>query len=334
MSKEQLYIRSEMDVLQARKISLSVASKIGFTDIECAEIEIIISELGTNIIKHANSRGMIILDYPADAPVRFLEITARDFGNGATGMNGKVRHNTNNYFEDGYSTSATLGIGLPGVRRLADEFDFRSNEVNGVDVVVKKINKKNNYKKFSCSAFTCPKFGEKYSGDNFYLKHLNNGLFFCVIDSLGHGYNAYKSTQIALNIIQNNYQNSLSSIIEKCHENLRHERGAAIALGRIDLSRKVITYLAVGNIVTWIYSGETSKQLMYFNGTVGVIFKNIHESEYPVENGSCLVVCSDGISSKFDINPELQRKSAQEIAHYIFKNFTKSHDDATVLAIK
>ena len=52
-------ITKESDVLKARVVGKKIAAAIGFGEIGVAEIEIVISELGTNVIKHGGSRGTI-----------------------------------------------------------------------------------------------------------------------------------------------------------------------------------------------------------------------------------------------------------------------------------
>lgn len=326
--KQQIIIHNEMDVLRSRKIGTAMAAKMGFSDIDCAEIEIVISELGTNIIKHAESNGELFFYVSHDQKSDFLEIMAIDYGQ----QNTKISEV--DFFQDGISSKGSLGIGLSGVRRMVDEFDIKFKDDTGVHITVKKRLQNRKINTIKCSAFSCPKFGEKSSGDGFWLKHLHDGVFFCLIDTLGHGEEAHEVTKIALAVIENNYQNSMIDIIEKCHIHLKGKRGAAIALGRIDIQKNIFKHISVGNIETRIYSSVKTKNPFYFNGTVGLIYRNIYESQYQFCEDSCIVMYSDGISSKFELDALSLRKSAQEIAHHIFKNFVRKHDDATVLVLK
>ena len=56
--------------------------------------------------------------------------------------------------------------------------------------------------------------------------------------------------------------------------------------------------------------------------------------EYPYSEGSCIIMFSDGISGKFDIDAAVLRKTAQEISHFVFSKYAKDHDDATVLVVR
>ena len=108
-----------------------MALQLGFRATDATLIATAISELARNILLYAKS-GEIAIAPLERGESRGLTVVARDRGPGIV--------DTTRAMEDGYSTSGRLGLGLPGVRRLMDEFDLRSHAGEGTTVTVKKWN--------------------------------------------------------------------------------------------------------------------------------------------------------------------------------------------------
>jgi len=110
-------ISREVDVYVAIGRGRELAAAIGFDDIDRTRIEIVILELTRNILAHAG-RGELILEAIEQNGRKGIVIEARDRGPGIIDIELAMR--------DGYSTANTLGAGLPGVKRLMDEFEITS----------------------------------------------------------------------------------------------------------------------------------------------------------------------------------------------------------------
>ncbi|MCP4106765.1 MAG: hypothetical protein GY749_14710 [Desulfobacteraceae bacterium] len=160
----EVVIASEMDVIKARVSGKKIAVEAGFGEIGVAETEIVISELGTNIVKHADSHGVIIFRTVKEGGVRGIEIIACDQG---PGMKDKDALLTG-----GKSSTGTLGIGLSGVRRLTDELDLKDGEHGGSIISTRKWIKGDFRSKVHCSVLSKPKLGEMVSGDTYFFKYL------------------------------------------------------------------------------------------------------------------------------------------------------------------
>ena len=122
-----LSVRLESDILAARQHGREVAEHVGFTGSDLALIATAISEMARNIVVHAGG-GTIMISELADG--RGIEIVARDDGPGIIDVDLAM--------QDGYSTVASLGLGLPGARRLMDEFTIESQDGHGTTVVMRK----------------------------------------------------------------------------------------------------------------------------------------------------------------------------------------------------
>ena len=122
-------INSDQDIVLARQKGRAMAIELGFTSGDATLIATAISELARNIISYAG-QGTIALT-PLQTPSRTgMLITASDHGPGIPDIQQAMR--------DGFSPSGSLGIGLPGVRRLVDEFEIASQPRRGTTVKVKK----------------------------------------------------------------------------------------------------------------------------------------------------------------------------------------------------
>jgi serine/threonine-protein kinase RsbT len=102
-------------VVEARQEGRILAIELGFSQSEATLIAAAISELARNIVKYAGYGEIIVRRETTES----LLVIARDNGPGITDTEVALR--------PGYSTSGGLGLGLPGVRRIADRFEIVSN---------------------------------------------------------------------------------------------------------------------------------------------------------------------------------------------------------------
>jgi serine/threonine-protein kinase RsbT len=122
-------IESDTDIVTARRCGRAMAARLGFSPSDSTMVATAISELARNILLYAG-RGEIVVRAIQHVQQTGLIVTARDEGGGIPNIAEAMR--------DGYSTSGRLGVGLPGVKRLMDEFDIASEVGKGTVVCVKK----------------------------------------------------------------------------------------------------------------------------------------------------------------------------------------------------
>lgn len=122
-------INSDQDIILARQRGRALATEMGFVATDATLIATAISELARNIVSYARS-GEITLKIVNGSNREGLSIIASDSGPGIRDVHQAMR--------DGFSTSGSLGMGLPGVRRLMDEFEIVSTPGQGTTVAVKK----------------------------------------------------------------------------------------------------------------------------------------------------------------------------------------------------
>jgi len=122
-------IASDVDVVAARQSGREVAAAAGFSSGDQTVIAAAISEIARNILMYAK-RGEISLSVVANGERQGVVVVARDQGPGIRDVERAL--------EDGYSTSGGLGLGLPGARRLMDDFEVASAVGQGTTVTMKK----------------------------------------------------------------------------------------------------------------------------------------------------------------------------------------------------
>lgn len=323
MNKELITVVLETDVLRARRIGREMAHSLGFDEIGTGEIETAISELATNLVKYGARNGEIILIPLHDEGRTGIEVRSEDRGRGIKDIAMAMR--------GGGSTAGTLGIGLPGVKRLMDEFSIESEVNKGTTVVARKWLPKDTLMGMKFSVFTKPRMGEDVSGDAYFIKRFSYYAIFGIIDVLGHGKEA---NEIALNILkmlEDNYTQPLNKIIDICHNGLRHTRGAAMALCKVNFKEKKLEHIGIGNVEARVYGTMHPIRPFFFNGTLGMTMEHYRVIEYPYTEGMTIIMFSDGISGRFDLTPQMLSKTPQEIAKFIFDNYARDTDDATVL---
>ena len=125
-------INREPDIVVARQRGRDMAVELGFSLGDLALIATAISEITRNVIEYA-TRGEMIVRVVQKGTRRGVEIIVEDEGPGIA--------NLQQAMQDGYSTGGGLGLGLPGARRLMDEFAIDSTPGRGTRVVMRKWSK-------------------------------------------------------------------------------------------------------------------------------------------------------------------------------------------------
>ncbi|RMH69690.1 MAG: anti-sigma regulatory factor [Gemmatimonadetes bacterium] len=121
-------INADADVMIAQIRARKFASALGFSKPEATAVAIVVSELSQNIVTYGHG-GQITISSLHTSGVG-LQIVATDHGPGI--------HNIEQALKDGFTTGKSLGIGLPAVKRLMDEFEIKTGLDQGTTITVKK----------------------------------------------------------------------------------------------------------------------------------------------------------------------------------------------------
>lgn len=122
-------IRNDDDVVHARSQARDLAASLGFPGTDLTLLATAISEIARNITTYAGS-GEVALSIIQGNGRRGVKVVARDQGPGIADVELALR--------DGYTTGRGLGLGLPGARRLVDQFDLDTEPGRGTTITMVK----------------------------------------------------------------------------------------------------------------------------------------------------------------------------------------------------
>jgi serine/threonine-protein kinase RsbT len=123
----QFSLRSDVDVAAARREVTDWAREIGLTVLDRTKVVTAASELARNTVVYGGG-GVMSLEIVRDGRRQGLRLTFEDNGPGIADVDRAL--------EDGYSTGSGMGLGLPGARRLTNEFELTSTVGVGTCVTV------------------------------------------------------------------------------------------------------------------------------------------------------------------------------------------------------
>jgi serine/threonine-protein kinase RsbT len=122
-------IMSDADLVPARAQGRALARELGFSQTDATLIATAISEIARNIVVHVG-RGEIVMSRIQEPHRYGLVVVASDSGPGIPELDAAL--------ERGHTTTGTLGLGLPGARRLMDEFQVETDAGKGTTVTMTK----------------------------------------------------------------------------------------------------------------------------------------------------------------------------------------------------
>jgi anti-sigma regulatory factor (Ser/Thr protein kinase) len=317
------------EVSSARRAAVELSRKLGFDEVRAGELAIIITEVGTNIEKHASS-GKIYTRAISIGNKHGVEVLAVDSGPGM----GNIELN----FEDGNSTTGTYGTGLGAIKRLAHHVDIYSERGKGTVLMMilwadPSIVSKDYWE---IGNICIPIPSEEVCGDSWTAVGSENILSVLVADGLGHGQGAADASLLAVKAMETEPDFSPQRAMQNSHTLMRGSRGAAVAIARVDIDAQELRYCGVGNIAGCIVSPQGRQHLISHNGIVGTNMLKVQEFAHAWKEDALVIMHSDGIGTKWALEnyPALERCHCSVIAAVIHRDFTRGRDDATIVVFK
>ena len=310
-----------------------MATALGFSELALGRLALVVTELATNLVRHAND-GMLLIGMHA-ASETTIELIAIDRGPGIQDVESSL--------SDGVSTAGTSGTGLGAVRRLSSQFIVFSKPGFG-SVMVARLTADNSLLDAGHRAGVALAFagicvaapGEVVSGDSWACRSEASRAAIIVADGLGHGPEAAAAADAAVQVFERRPEEGAKDVLESCHLALRSTRGAAIATIEVDADAGTVVFCGAGNISARILSGIEDRSLMSQHGTVGLQIRRVQESRYALPEHALLVVHSDGILTRWNLKevPELLSCDPIVLAAHLIHNELRGRDDATVVVVR
>lgn len=323
------HIGESSEIASARRAGNELARTLGFDEVRTGQVAIVITEAGTNIVKHA-LRGEILLRAVTADDRRGIEILAIDRGPGMA--------NVPQVMEDGHSTAGSYGVGLGAIGRLTQEFDIYS--VPGQGTVMMMVLWDDGIgprtSDWQLGAVCLPMAGEDACGDAFQIGEGKEHILLCAADGLGHGPDAAAASDPAVALATSCADMGAAQVTEKAHDALRGTRGAAMGVASIDPARGVLEFVGVGNLAGCIFHDDARRHLMSHNGIVGSNMRKVQAFAHEWGAGATLIIHSDGIATRWDINAYqgLMFRHPALIAAVLYRDFARQRDDAMVVVLR
>jgi anti-sigma regulatory factor (Ser/Thr protein kinase) len=318
---------------KARRTAVDLAVQAGFTDTDAGAVAITVTELATNLVKHARDGRIVVRARRGE--ITSIEILSLDRGPGIADVGRCLR--------DGYSTAGSPGTGLGAVMRAAATFDVESVVGLGTAIlaVVRRSDRASRTTaadppRFDVGAIAVPHAGESVSGDAWAVEEDARCASFLVADGLGHGLLAADAAGSAVDAFNKSRGMTPGARLEALHAALRPTRGAAVGVAQIDTRRQVVTFAGIGNIAAAIVTDGRQRQMVSHPGIMGHDMRRVAEFTYPWTHDSLLVMTSDGLTTHwhYDRYPGLVRRHPSLVAGMLWRDFARGRDDATVLVAR
>jgi anti-sigma regulatory factor (Ser/Thr protein kinase) len=315
---------------QLRREGEVLSAGLGFSQGDAGRVAIILTELGTNLSKHAPGGEILIGSSPTtDAPC--IEILALDRGPGMADIE--------QCLTDGFSTAGSQGTGLGAVKRQATGFDVYSVPGHGTAIHARVCRERTAYRSresIAWAAIERPLSGEEVCGDTVAIRETGNRFVALVADGLGHGTFAADASRLAADIFRQSVSLEAEALVEAMHAALRASRGAALAVTELDLIERRSTFCGIGNIAGTLSFGGSHKKMTSMNGTAGHVARRVQGFQYPYGPDALLVMHSDGISGSWNLDkyPGLLDREPMLIAAVLYRDFGRARDDASILVTR
>lgn len=335
----QWSIRDHADL----RIAISKLSKqawmVSAQELDRAVVSTIMSELGTNMIKYAE-QGDLTVSFSTD-PDCVIEIRAQDCGPGISDLSLAM--------QDHFTTGNTLGLGLPGVKRMADSFYIASSEAGTTVVAAKSLRPASKqikalsplpivteqFRSWDIGSATLPMTGQVRGGDIAVIIEKANILLLVLVDVTGHGERSHILAKQIKEDVEASNERAPIELMLMLHRNLLGTIGAAVGIFAVDCIASRFTYVGVGNTGISRVTGEPWSG-MSRDGLLGSRLPNLTEQCGTLTSGDAFLLWTDGVPDRLGRQYLAQHsgQDAQQIARDIIKTLGKGHDDAGCIVFR
>lgn len=308
----------------------ALAVQAGFSETKVGEVDIIVAEMVSNLVKHGKG-GKLLVKIVREQGIDGIEIISIDDGEGIADVSRMMT--------DGMSTTNTLGHGLGAIKRLSNLFQVYSQKEWGSIFLSRVFKEELPYQKKGneIRSVVVSKPGEEKCGDGFYCKINSESVRLFLGDGLGHGAEAAKAVNAAIQEFKLCNENDGPDILRHIHKSVRKTRGLVATVALFNKKQKQWRICGVGNIATRLFNGIEVKNNFTYNGIIGYnIPTTMKDQEIKAENAQVLVLCSDGIKTKWDLlkYPGILKYDLSILTAVIFKDYARFTDDMSVVAVR
>ena len=322
---EWALVTDSSSVGAVRRSAATIARRIGFNETRAGELALLATEAAQNVLVHGGG-GQVLLTGAAEGAGATARVVAIDQGPGIA--------NVAEAMNDGFSTAGTMGGGLGAMKRMSTTLEIFTGR--GGTILMAELTERAHQALLPLAGFVVPYPGETVSGDAWHAYSTRDRTIVIIADGLGHGMGAADAAQEAIAIFRKRQESSPAQILEFEHDALRKTRGAVAAVAEIRRAEGTLLFAGVGNISAVILSPGGSRRLLSHNGTLGAFSPRIQEYRCEWPSGAVLVLHSDGLHSRWDLDSYsgLISRHPAVIGGALLRDFRRERDDASVVVVK
>jgi hypothetical protein len=179
---------------------------------------------------------------------------------------------------------------------------------------------------------------EAVSGDLHVIKSFDHGTLLAAVDGVGHGEEATAAAQIAVAVLERHAQESVISLVTRCHRALAATRGVVMTLASLHVLENTVAWIGVGNVEGRLLRADPSsshpaESVLLRGGVVGHQLPPLQASVLSVAPGDMLVFATDGVRSAF-VEGIWLKEAPHSLADRLLARYFKGTDDALVLVAR
>jgi anti-sigma regulatory factor (Ser/Thr protein kinase) len=321
-----LPIEDISQVGHARRVAQKLAEQLGFDATDSGRVGLVVTELTSNILKHASHGEVHLRLLPGVEPgTGGLEVLAIDRGQG---------FDVQDCMADGFSTRGTQGIGLGSILRQAQVFDVHT-DARGTVLLTRFYPRTASVKDVRVGVTQHSLHDDPACGDVWEVAIKGQRLSLLMIDGLGHGPEAEDAAMAGARAFRREPFADPGLVLEEIHHDMRGTRGGAVAVAQFDGALHKLRFIGIGNIGATLIGADKSRGLASHPGIVGLQYRKIPVVDYPECAGQLLIMYSDGLQSRWNLRdyPGLMYRHPAIIAAVLHRDFCRGRDDVTVLVI-
>lgn len=192
--------------------------------------------------------------------------------------------------------------------------------------------------RFEWGVASRPLPGEAFSGDMHIVLKTPGGILAAVVDGLGHGDEATIAAKAAIDILKKYPEDSVISLVQRCHRALKATRGAVMTLVSFNAADDSVMAVGIGNVEAVLvrsdpFAEPPQETLLLRAGLVGYRLPAMHASVFPISPGDVMIFTTDGIRNDFTKRLNLA-ETLSSMTERILKDNFRGNDDALVLAVR
>lgn len=190
--------------------------------------------------------------------------------------------------------------------------------------------------RINVSVYQKSKKGNYYCGDSYFYRETENEFICALADGLGSGEFAKESSQIVMDIIEENVHADVKDIIKTCNQRLMGKRGVVLGVLKVNFPYETYAFSSIGNIgIMTISSTQEKKRSIPNSGYLGGLPRDFRVFDGKLEAGMIFIMFSDGVNSR-DLSSKyfLGRDVDRIIDTYASLGGQNRDDDTTLIAMK